>query len=210
MTFATRVRNRTRAGVIAVLALGLVGLVVAIAFTVNDKAQRLAGTNDVAPAQPAKVAGPSKTVCQADPLYSDTAAVRVLALTNGQPTPALAVWANVGPSPRFMQGQLPAGWHEGWIVIPTQRVAHEVPNATVCFQNRGANTVSIMGWNGAARFEFLRPGKESWASLAPAIVSRFGLVKAGWEGSWTVWLVGFLVVLAAAIAGWAVIGTARE
>ena len=40
MTLATRVRNRTRAGVIAVLALGLVGLIVAIAFTLSDTGRR--------------------------------------------------------------------------------------------------------------------------------------------------------------------------
>src|SRR5204863_315489 len=83
--------------------------------------------------------------------------------------------------------------------FPVQYVPNDVSGGDVCFNNNGGGTVQLMGYAGAVRFEFVRPGRESWASLAPAIVGRFGLVKAGWEGSWSVWLVGFLVVLAAAI-----------
>jgi hypothetical protein len=167
----------------------------------SSKSQRLAGTNDVPPTQPVQQLNPGGGFCQADTLFGGSAGLRVLALTGGKPGPALSVIGAEGAQ-HLMQGGLPNGWHEGWIVIPTRRVPATVSNGDVCFVNHGSVPVTVMGYDRAVRFEFLRPGSESWWSMASTIAHRMAVAKAGWIGAWTVWPVILVVVAAMGLSAW--------
>jgi len=92
--------------------------------------------------------------------------------------------------------------------------AAEVPGARVCVVNRGSTPIELDGNRTPpstsflselvvgerlppddVRVDFLRPGTESWWRFAPAVADRFGLRKASFFGTWTMWAVFGLVGL---------------
>jgi hypothetical protein len=182
-----------------ILVLGLVGLAAAVAVVLGQSEQRLAGTNDVPAGTAGRTVLGGQTVCQAEVLFPDTAGVRFRATPGGSAGPPLDVWGSPSTGqPQFMHGSIPAGWRAGWVLVPTQTL-RRATSGQVCIRNNGSPPIRLAGWVGQARFEYVRPGRESWWSTIPAIWQRFGVGKAGWEGSWT--LVLALVLVLAAIAG---------
>jgi hypothetical protein len=197
-------RDPTRLGILAVLVAGLIGLAVALAVTMSQKDARFAGTNDVPPAQFAKQLPAGGEFCQAETIFGDSHGIRFLAFSYGKPGPPLEVYASKGGGATFMHGRLPGGWRDGsWLYVPTQTVRHSV-DGVVCVRNQGATAAVVNGWQGTARFEYVR-ARESWWGTLPAIVHRFGLAKAGWEGSWTVILVLVLMLGAVGLATWSLV-----
>jgi len=101
-----------------------------------------------------------------------------------------------------------SGWTGTVVSIPVQPVARTFSHATICFtlakrqqlvNYRGANTTHSPAVSngtqvlpGRIRIEYLRPGKESWLSLALPTARRIGLTVSGGGG---IVLVLFALVL---------------
>ena len=66
----------------------------------------------------------------------------------------------------------------------------------VCVRLRAAGATVLYGAQGRVRFEWIRPGSESWFALLPTIAHRFGLGRATVAGSLLLPLAA-LVLLAA-------------
>jgi hypothetical protein len=71
-------------------------------------------------------------------------------------------------------------------------------------RNDGSQPMTLNGYAGTTRFEYVR-SEESWWAIASTIAHRMGVGKAGWIGTWTVWLVILLVVAAITLAAWSLV-----
>jgi hypothetical protein len=160
----------------AVVAAGFALLLVALAVTLLHSAPRSAGSNFVDEHEEVtKLRGPDR-LCQAgETLPADTAALRLLIGTYGRPAPALRVVARGRGGRIVTSGERRAGGPDGHVDIPIRQVDRLTPGLRVCvFAGAGGRTV-LYGSAGQVRFEWLRPGSESWLELFPTIAHRFGL-----------------------------------
>lgn len=81
----------------------------------------------------------------------------------------------------------------------------------MCVRNGGGRRIVIAGFptrraiaalvggrraGGKMRFEYIRPGRESWWALAPTVAHRFGVGKAGFIGDWTLTAAAILLLVA--------------
>lgn len=210
-----------------VAALGVFAVVAALAIALLQRGERLSGTN-LAPDEAFVVnVKAGQEACQGEELLpADTAAVRVAIETFGHPGPPLGVLVRSAGGRVLTSGSLPAGWREGAVRVPVDRVRVPAANATVCLRDREAasgHREIALGGTGFAegfsvqlagrsilsarlRYEYLRPGRESWYELLPAIVHRFSLAKAQFLRHWE-WVAALLLVLATiAVALWVAIG----
>lgn len=185
--------------------LALAGVAVALAAS----APRLAGTNDLRLFHGISVPA-GATVCQGPELVpADSARVRLL--VGGTEGSGAAVALSVRDGGRTVaRGGVPGGYGDGALVVGIGDVPNAMLADRVCIENRGRAPLSIQGetfppeqaaridgsrGDGRVRLEWLRAGNESWLELAPAVLDRFGLGKAGWLGSWTLFLAAALVLL---------------
>jgi hypothetical protein len=149
---------------------------------------------------------------------ADTGAIKLTATAGGLRAPALGVDIR-GPGGPMATGRLGGGWRAGPISIPVSRVATTV-GATVCVSNRGSQRVDFGGstpdsvfviqiagrpFDGRLRIEYLRPGRESWLDLVPTLAHRFSLAKSDVLRHWAAIAAVVLVLLAIALALWAVL-----
>ena len=187
----------------AVVAAGFALLLVALAVTLLQSAPRSAGSNFVDEHEEVtKLRGPDR-LCQAgETLPADTAALRLLIGTYGRPAPALWVVARGRGGRIVTSGERRAGGPDGHVDIPIRQVDRLTPGLRVCvFAGAGGRTV-LYGSAGQVRFEWLRPGSESWLELFPTIAHRFGLGRWNPLGSLLLPAVALLL-----LAAWA--ATAR-
>ena len=187
----------------AVVAAGFALLLVALAVTLLQSAPRSAGSNFVDEREEVtKLRGPDR-LCQAgETLPADTAALRLLIGTYGRPAPMLRVVAGARGGRIVTSGQRPAGGPQGHVDIPVREVDRITPGLRVCvFVGSGGRTV-LYGSAGHVRFEWLRPGSESWLELFPTIAHRFALGRWNPLGSLLLPAVALLL-----LAAWA--ATAR-
>ena len=187
----------------AVVAAGFALLLVALSVTLLQSAPRSAGSNFVDEHEEVtKLRGPDR-LCQAgETLPADTAALRLLVGTYGRPAPALRVVARGRGGRIVTSGERPAGGPDGHVDIPIRQVDRLTPGLRVCvFAGAGGRTV-LYGSAGQVRFEWLRPGSESWLELFPTIAHRFGLGRWNPLGSLLLPAVALLL-----LAAWA--ATAR-
>jgi hypothetical protein len=216
----------TRKLLIAVVAIGLAALLAGVAIDASGSANRMAGSNligqivvvrdgrAVRDVQPVAKLPPGARLCQAWTVPADTSAVRVRIFTSAPAAPPLAAEI-VSGGRTVSSGALPAGPARELATIPITRVRRSLLDAQICIVNRGPSAVSLGGaatpqnqavrvngvpQGGLVRFDFLRPGSESWWQLLPTVVHRFGLAKSHWLGAWTFFLTGLLVVLAVGLA----------
>ncbi|MFI5010460.1 MAG: hypothetical protein ACHQDY_09325 [Solirubrobacterales bacterium] len=113
-------------------------------------------------------------------------------------------------------GEKGSGWTGTVVAVPVTPVARTYTHATVCFtlskrqqlvNYRGANTTHAPAVSngtqvlpGRIRIEYLKPGKESWLSLALPTARRIGLTIGGGGG---IVLVPFVLLLTAAgLSSW--------
>jgi hypothetical protein len=187
----------------AVVAAGFALLLVALAVTLLHSAPRSAGSNFVDEHEEVtKLRGPDR-LCQAgETLPADTAALRLLIGTYGRPAPALRVVARGRGGRIVTSGERRTGGPDGHVDIPIRQVDRLTPGLRVCvFAGAGGRTV-LYGSAGQVRFEWLRPGSESWLELFPTIAHRFGLGRWNPLGSLLLPAVALLL-----LAAWA--ATAR-
>lgn len=198
----------------AVVALGLLALLLAALAVLLQSAQRRSGTNLTADTGFVIPVEPGELLCEPDELLpGDTGGLRLSASSGAEPGPRLDVTIAAGAR-RLASGGLAAGWRSGTITIPVS-VVHATQGATVCLVNRGSSRVSFGGsvpdanfyvalggkpLSGRLRIEYMRPGSESWLALLPALLHRFSLAKADLVRHWAAPAVLLLMVLAIALA----------
>jgi hypothetical protein len=159
-----------------VLASGFALLVVALAITLLQSAPRSAGSNFVPELQEVTtLRGPDRRCQDGEALPADTGALRLLIGTFGRPAPALRVVVRRPGGGIVTSGRVAAGGPEGHRDIPVRKVANSQQGLRVCvFVAGGARTV-LYGAGDRLRFEWLRPGSESWLGLFPTVSHRFAL-----------------------------------
>jgi hypothetical protein len=198
-----------------VLAAGLLAIAIAATAILLQREPRRAGTNLTSDAGFAIALGSGQRLCEPGELLpGDTAALRLLALTNGLPGPRLSVSIS-SPTGLVSSGALAAGWRAGTVSIPVSRVANTVSGATVCLINLGSSGVAFAGsvpdsgffvrlagkpLSGRLRIEYMRPGRESWLQLLPTLAHRFSLAKSDLVRHWASGAALALMLLALVLA----------
>ena len=95
--------------------------------------------------------------------------------------------------------------------IPIARVSRATEGVHVCLRDVGSSAIAIAGTDpdpgyrmsvagktveARLRYDYLRPGSETWLSLAPVIVHRTTIAKAGLIRHWA-WAGALLLALVA-------------
>jgi hypothetical protein len=190
------VRVRVALGVALVLVVG------AFVIDMSGRAPRQAGSDHISPAVFAAIVPAGGQVCQPAPFLPDDATrAQILIGTYGRPVPALRLSFLDAAGVEVASGRLPAGAHEGSLVIPFSRVPAAPPAANVCLKVGGSVKVALGGEGGSINptsevvdktpqpgrvsLIYLRRGEESWWQLLPVLGKRFGLGKASFFGDWT-------------------------
>jgi hypothetical protein len=195
-----------------VVVLGLAALVLAAALLLTRSAPRRAGTNFTEDLGYAIHLLPGQQLCEPGELVpGDTAGV-MLDASAGTVTPSPPLAVTISGAGVASSGALRAGWRQGWVRIPVQRIANTT-GGTVCVRDAGAVPVSFggsvpdgsfvvsidgQGLGGRLRIEYERPGSESWLSLLPTLAHRFDLDKSKLVRDWAA--VGALLLMLCAIA----------
>lgn len=183
------------------IALGatLVVVIIALGVVLTASKPRQAGSNYVKENAQAHILKGDQRYCQSGELIpGDTGALRLLVATFHRPTPDLVVTVKADGR-EVTSGRLSGGRREGHQEIPLRTVDDAVGDATVCVRPEGTLGRTVLYGDGeAVRFEWLRPGSESWLSIVPAIAHRISLGKANPFGGL---LLPFLVLVV--IAAWA-------
>jgi hypothetical protein len=109
-------------------------------------------------------------------------------------------------------GRVAGGYGAGPLEVPLRPPRREVTQPNVCLRNNGSRPVRFAGnytplspaaaqsrGEDRIRYDFLRPGRESWWHLSPTVAARFSALKPTFVGSWTMW--ALLGVVAALWAG---------
>lgn len=199
-----------------VVAVGLGAIGLALVLLLFESAPRRSGS-DLTP-NGAFVAGlgSGQRSCQGSELVpADTSALQMTIGTFGRPGPPLSVAVYAPDGTQIASGGVPGGWHQGVVRIPVSHVGTAVADARICIRDDApaANrlvialagdmpdpgfTMEVAGRivGGHLRYDFLRPGSESWWQLLPTIVYRSTLAKAGLVRHWA-WLGAVLLMLAA-------------
>jgi hypothetical protein len=200
-----------RLSLLIVIGVGLAALLVGIVIDASGSARRQSGSNLWGDPLVVATLQPGQRLCQPALLPGDTDAVRVRAST-GNPLRLDAAVLRRGATLTSGSVAAPAG--ERHVQIPLKRVDHTVFSTQVCVVNRGPAQVSLWGFPtppklaptvdgkkqlGAVRFQFTRPGSESWWQLLPTLWHRYGVGKSSWVGSWTMLLTALLTLLGSAL-----------
>jgi hypothetical protein len=203
------------------LAIGL-GLVVTLGgllIALSLKAPRLSGTNTLTDlSTAATTVPPGRQVCQrGESVPSGTGGIRIFTT----PPPA----APEVPVVLRRAGEVIARGsftpvHGGNVVRLSPHVERPLRHVQVCLRNRGPGELNL-GDNGDThaplptfdgraprpteriRFDYMRPGSESWWQIAGTVATRFGLEKGGLSGSALIWIVfTFVLLIDGAVVLW--------
>lgn len=182
------------------VAVGLALLLLAFALVLTPGAQRRSGSDLTPNGAFVAALGAGQQACQEGELLpADTSAVRVTVATNGLASPPLAI-AFTGPRGNVLtSGSLPAGWDQGVVQIPLRHVSSPSEGAHVCLRNGGPHVVLLGGdlpdpgyhmtvagrsVEGRLRYDYMRPGHESWLALLPTLAYRSTLGKSDLVRHW--------------------------
>jgi len=178
------------------LAGGLTVLLLTIGLTLLGSPLSVARTNRPPgrPEEPIATANSSASYCQdAETLPRATSAIRVWLDAVAGPRVTLGVYSR---GRRVTSGAHGSGWVGGSVTVPVKPLDRTVYDVTVCISFVVQDeTVTLQGTNEPKRLwiEYLRPGRQTWASLAGTIAYHMGLGRAA-PGTWIVFLAIALVV----------------
>jgi hypothetical protein len=193
------------------MAMGLTAIVVILVAVLLQRDQRRSGTDLTPNGAFVAALGAGQQTCQNQELLpADTSAVRMTIGSYGRPGPPVKV-AFTGPRGQTLSaGTLPAGWREGVVQIPVSHVSKATDGVQVCLRDGGHEPIAIAGAvpdpgyqmqvgsktvEGRLRYDYMRPGRESWLELIPTIVHRSTLAKSGLVRHWA-WVGALLLMLA--------------
>jgi hypothetical protein len=182
--------------------LGGLALAIALALVLTESKPRQSGSNRVGELTAVDEIRGDGRLCQSNLVVpAQTDGVRILVGTYGLPTPELGVSARAAGR-TVTSGTLPAGAREGHVVVPLTPVEDSTGGARVCLRVTGGGRTVLYGEDTRMRFEWVRPGSQSWLDVLPDVARRFGWGKANIAGSW-------LLALAALVLGLAWLAAAR-
>jgi hypothetical protein len=137
--------------------------------------------------------------------------------------PRVAVRALMG-SHLIAYGVRGAGWNGGAVVVPITEVDRTYSNVTICFElSRLTGSISLIGaqtnpalaatdgsetLSGRMTIEDMRPGEDSWWSLAGAVIRHMGLGRTP-SVPWIALPIAALMASAIALASWVTIRELR-
>ncbi len=203
------------------MAMALVAIGVTLAAVLLQKDQRRSGT-DLTP-NGAHVAGlhAHQQTCQGEELLpADTSALRVTIGTYDKPGPPIELTVTGPHGEDLTSGRLGAGWRQGLVQIPVRHVSDATQGAQICLHDEGPGPITVAGAvpdpgfhmqvgnstiEGRLRYDFMRPGRESWLSLLPTIVHRSTFAKAGLIRHWAWAAAALLMLLAIGLASLTVV-----
>ncbi len=194
---------RARVAIAASLLVAFAGL--AIALT-TQRPERT-GVNGIPPATYVESLRHGEVACQPATIPAGTTAIGVTVGTYGVPGPPVSVSLPDAPG---LGGHASGGYAGGELHLPVGPVRREVASS-VCIRNEGAGRLALAGARGAPgastldgrgspavlQMAYLR-GSASAFGLAPLVARRIGLLDFGGTGSWLLWAVVLLMVLASA------------
>jgi hypothetical protein len=184
-----------------VLAAGVALVAGLLAFLLLGQGERRAGSNYVPEFGPAVTLSGAGHHCEQDQVIpADTGALNLLIGTYGRPTPAIRVTARAADNRLVTSGTLPAGRHQGRLLVPVTPVRNTVNHATVCLQIGSGGPTVLYGRGRRIRVAWMREGSESRLAMLPTIAHRFGLAKLNPFGSWLLLLVALVLAVTWAIA----------
>jgi 4-amino-4-deoxy-L-arabinose transferase-like glycosyltransferase len=200
-----------------VLGATVAAVVVGILFAgvLGKQAQRLAGVDITRLDAFSTVIAPGGTGCQTrEVVPADAGGVSLVVGTFGRPGQPLEV--TLGSSAGVRRGTVPGGYPDGSrVVAQLSGTGAEQTAGRLCIRNRGDARVALGGaalppvtarrgetaaFSDRVAVFWLRPGTDSWWSVAPAMAERAGRLKAGWMGTWTAWTALALLFAAGVLA----------
>jgi hypothetical protein len=208
------------------MAIGLAAVAVILAAVLLQRDQRRSGSNLVHSGPFVAVLGHGQSACQGDELLpDDTSAVRLTIGTFNRPGPSLRVVFSGARGEQLAAGSLGGGWRQGVVQIPITHVTRPIPGAYVCLSDLGPGTIEITGSapdppfqmsvagstvGGRLRYDYMRPGRESWLELLPTIVYRSTFAKSGVIRHWAWAAALVLMALAVGLAARTIAGAERS
>jgi hypothetical protein len=184
------------------LAIGLLIGAAALGVTLSQSPLTVARANVAKP----ELLGTTEqkvAACQTNEvLPRGTSAIRLRSYAFLGPRVTVEVWAH---KRMIAHGEHGSGWTGGDVTIPVHPLPTTISGVELCFAFflNGEESGQLVGEpTGAARaargpagllpgregVEYMRPGRSSWWSLAPAVARRLGLGRA-WSGTWNAWFV---------------------
>jgi hypothetical protein len=197
----------------AVLAGGALVLALALAHVLAHPRTQIAWTDRVANNQYVTGLATGERLCQGNEIVpAGTAALRMTIGSYGKPGPPLAV--DVRAANRTVAvASIPAGWHQGVVLLPVPRIRHTYGDATVCIQDRGspiavagttlpnqygfADSLDGSPLTSEVRIDYMLSGRPSWFSMVDKLAYRMTLGKGSYIRSLG-WIAPLLLMLAAA------------
>ena len=187
----------------AVLAAGLLVVLVALAVVLLDSKSRQAGSNYVPEVAPTATLGRVDEHCEFEQVVpQDAGALKLLLGTFGRPSPPITVSVTAAGE-LVSSGRLDGGHPDGEVTVPIRDVPKLRSNARVCIKADGVSAkrrVLLYGNGTLVRLEWARPGNESWFALIPTVAHRFGLGKPFVSGGWVLLAMALLLAAAWALA----------
>jgi len=191
-----------------VLALGAVGLVVALVIALGSKHRVWLGTNDVEWAQFVVFVDAGHRVCQrSGELPEGLGAVRMRIGTYDHPGPPTDIVLRAGGRD-VSRGTLAPGWQGGDVDVALSPLRHPVDDARLCIVNRGRTRLAVAGEDrgqGRARHQragliFFGATARPWWDRIGLLGRRFAEARSQWYGRASLVVALVLVALAAAAA----------
>jgi hypothetical protein len=203
--------------------LGLAGIVVTLAVLLGHSERRRSGTDLTPNGAFVGFVGADQEACQEqEPLPADTSAVRMTIGTRGLPGPGIRVTLTEPGGRLASFGGLRPGWRQGVVTIPMKHTSMPLEGLRACVRDEGPAPIQLAGTTpdpgyhfevagsvleGRLRFDYLRPGRESWLQLLPTLAYRSTVAKSDLVRHWA-WAGAIVLMLLA--AGFAVTTVIRE
>ncbi len=188
---------------------------------------RRTGTNGIGAEQVLATLNPGSRLCQGGELLpSGTTTIRLLVPAQQAPGPVLRIVLSRGGRVLARTTGVAGlgGVADYAVVAPIPRTTRDLDDVRLCFTvGTGAGEAAAIGsytppgtgqatvdgseTGGSIPVDYLRPGAESWWSVASAVVRRIGLGRGSAGGAWTAWLALVLVLASLVLATRAVVRT---
>jgi hypothetical protein len=199
------------------LGVGLALIAGVIGLTLSRSPVVVVGTNPARGAPVTSTTG-NETLCQrGESIPGHVTAIRISLAANIGPAVTLRAYSGADP---VITGRRDAGWgSDQTVTVAVRPLEHPLRDARVCTTIGPAlESVSVGGSAMAAastgesfriRLEYLRPGRQSWWSMARSVARRMGLGHAP-GGSRGVLLLCALMLAATGMSAWLVARTGSE